>query len=81
MTMSFSVNEFLVISCTQDILPEAPKAAPVNKVSQYACQRRTTTENYNKIFTVRNSLNALTFSHLRPTVLLCNGKLPQSVLL
>ncbi|XP_015236027.1 PREDICTED: DNA nucleotidylexotransferase isoform X1 [Cyprinodon variegatus] len=35
----------------QDILPEAPKAAPVNKVSQYACQRRTTTENYNKIFT------------------------------
>ncbi|KAM4729499.1 DNA nucleotidylexotransferase [Anableps anableps] len=35
----------------QDILPEAPKAAPVNTVSQYACQRRTTTENYNKIFT------------------------------
>uniref|UniRef100_A0A3Q2R089 DNA nucleotidylexotransferase n=1 Tax=Fundulus heteroclitus TaxID=8078 RepID=A0A3Q2R089_FUNHE len=35
----------------QDILPEAPKPAPVNKVSQYACQRRTTTENNNRIFT------------------------------
>ncbi|XP_014863499.1 PREDICTED: DNA nucleotidylexotransferase, partial [Poecilia mexicana] len=35
----------------QDILPEAPKAAPVNKVSQYACQRRTTIENNNRIFT------------------------------
>ncbi|XP_032408301.1 DNA nucleotidylexotransferase [Xiphophorus hellerii] len=34
-----------------DILPEAPKAAPVNTVSQYACQRRTTTENNNRIFT------------------------------
>ncbi|XP_054877659.1 DNA nucleotidylexotransferase-like [Poeciliopsis prolifica] len=36
----------------QDILPEAPKAAPVNTVSQYACQRRTTTENNNRIFTL-----------------------------
>ncbi|MEQ2194101.1 hypothetical protein XENOCAPTIV_023316, partial [Xenoophorus captivus] len=35
----------------QEILPETPKPAPVNKVSQYACQRRTTTENYNRIFT------------------------------
>ncbi|XP_028278639.1 DNA nucleotidylexotransferase-like isoform X1 [Parambassis ranga] len=36
----------------QDVLPDAATApAPVAAVSQYACQRRTTTENNNKIFT------------------------------
>ncbi|XP_040906002.1 DNA nucleotidylexotransferase [Toxotes jaculatrix] len=38
----------------QDILPTLPEGSsptPVDTVSQYACQRRTTTENNNKIFT------------------------------
>lgn len=41
--------------CTQDP-PSQEGSAPtaVATVSQYACQRRTTTENNNKIFTVRN---------------------------
>ncbi|XP_028460091.1 DNA nucleotidylexotransferase isoform X3 [Perca flavescens] len=32
-------------------LPEGSTSTPVTTVSQYACQRRTTTENHNKIFT------------------------------
>ncbi|XP_072247530.1 DNA nucleotidylexotransferase [Leuresthes tenuis] len=35
----------------QDALPEVTSSTPVVRVSQYACQRRTTTENHNKIFT------------------------------
>uniref|UniRef100_A0A8D3DRZ3 DNA-directed DNA/RNA polymerase mu n=1 Tax=Scophthalmus maximus TaxID=52904 RepID=A0A8D3DRZ3_SCOMX len=38
----------------QDTVPTFPEGAtptPVATVSQYACQRRTSTENYNKIFT------------------------------
>uniref|UniRef100_A0A3Q3JB73 BRCT domain-containing protein n=1 Tax=Monopterus albus TaxID=43700 RepID=A0A3Q3JB73_MONAL len=39
----------------QDTLPtEGSTPTPVATVSQYACQRRTTTENKNQIFTVRN---------------------------
>lgn len=42
--------------CTQDTLPAIPEGgAPAAEVSQYACQRRTTTDNYNVIFTVRSS--------------------------
>lgn len=42
--------------CTQDALPtlqEVSPAAAAAPVSQYACQRRTSAENNNKIFTVR----------------------------
>ncbi|XP_070697399.1 DNA nucleotidylexotransferase [Pempheris klunzingeri] len=35
----------------QDTLPEVPTPTSVSTVSQYACQRRTTTENNNKILT------------------------------
>uniref|UniRef100_A0A3Q3J632 BRCT domain-containing protein n=1 Tax=Monopterus albus TaxID=43700 RepID=A0A3Q3J632_MONAL len=44
----------------QDTLPtEGSTPTPVATVSQYACQRRTTTENKNQIFTVRNyNMNA-----------------------
>ncbi|KAM6916032.1 DNA nucleotidylexotransferase [Xenentodon cancila] len=35
----------------QDILPEVVPPTPATAVSQYACQRRTTTENLNKMFT------------------------------
>ncbi|KAM9727010.1 DNA nucleotidylexotransferase isoform 1-T1 [Menidia menidia] len=35
----------------QDALPQVTAPSPVVSVSQYACQRRTTTENQNKIFT------------------------------
>ncbi|XP_008278417.1 DNA nucleotidylexotransferase, partial [Stegastes partitus] len=40
-----------LIQDTSPTLPEAPAPTPASTVSQYACQRRTTTENYNKIFT------------------------------
>ncbi|TWW77979.1 DNA nucleotidylexotransferase [Takifugu flavidus] len=40
----------------QDTLPAIPEGgAPAAEVSQYACQRRTTTDNYNVVFTVRSS--------------------------
>ncbi|XP_061601474.1 DNA nucleotidylexotransferase [Cololabis saira] len=35
----------------QDVSPEVSPPTPVTTVSQYACQRRTTTENRNKVFT------------------------------
>ncbi|XP_047458191.1 DNA nucleotidylexotransferase isoform X2 [Mugil cephalus] len=35
----------------QDALPKMTPPTPVARISQYACQRRTTTENNNKIFT------------------------------
>uniref|UniRef100_A0A8C7YQ72 BRCT domain-containing protein n=1 Tax=Oryzias sinensis TaxID=183150 RepID=A0A8C7YQ72_9TELE len=38
----------------QDVLPEVSTPPSVVAVSQYACQRRTTTENHNKTLTVRN---------------------------
>lgn len=44
--------------CAQETVPTPPEgSAPTAQavVSQYACQRRTTTENNNKIFTVRHS--------------------------
>lgn len=53
--------------CTQDTLPTLPECStptPVARVSQYACQRRTTTENNNKIFTVRNSYLTLLWTQL-----------------
>ncbi|XP_042358609.1 DNA nucleotidylexotransferase isoform X2 [Plectropomus leopardus] len=40
-----------VIQDTLPTLPEGSSATPVTTVSQYACQRRTTIENNNKIFT------------------------------
>lgn len=59
--------------CTQDTLPTVPEGSPptpVATVSQYACQRRTTTENNNKIFTVRNlsnlTLDTTELLHVRP---------------
>ncbi|KAF7221420.1 DNA nucleotidylexotransferase-like [Nothobranchius furzeri] len=40
--------------CIQDSMPDIPAPDPVT-TPRYACQRRTTTENHNKIFTVRLS--------------------------
>uniref|UniRef100_A0A669CR47 DNA-directed DNA/RNA polymerase mu n=1 Tax=Oreochromis niloticus TaxID=8128 RepID=A0A669CR47_ORENI len=50
--------------CTQETLPASPEATtptPVSTVSQYACQRRTTTQNNNKIFT--DAFEVLAESH------------------
>lgn len=73
--------------CTQDTLPTMPEGStptPVAAVSQYACQRRTTTENNNKIFTVRNcyltspwtQAHFYMFAHQRQPLRLCSVKSP-----
>lgn len=70
--------------CTQETLPASPEATtptPVSTVSQYACQRRTTTQNNNKIFTVGKCFSGLTLNHAftcwatrGSSLLLCNVK-------
>ncbi|KAL0964281.1 hypothetical protein UPYG_G00321690 [Umbra pygmaea] len=40
-----------LIQATSPPLPQCPSPTPVAQVSQYACKRRTTTENHNKMFT------------------------------
>uniref|UniRef100_A0A3B4FC33 DNA nucleotidylexotransferase n=1 Tax=Pundamilia nyererei TaxID=303518 RepID=A0A3B4FC33_9CICH len=54
----------VIFFCTQDTLaasPEATTPTPMSTVSQYACQRRTTTKNNNKIFT--DAFEVLAESH------------------
>ncbi|CAG10151.1 unnamed protein product, partial [Tetraodon nigroviridis] len=43
-----------LIQDTLPMLPEGRKVVAVATVSQYACQRRTTTTNHNAVFTVRS---------------------------
>ncbi|KAF0027198.1 hypothetical protein F2P81_019939 [Scophthalmus maximus] len=48
-------DAFFFSEANKDTVPTFPEGAtptPVATVSQYACQRRTSTENYNKIFTL-----------------------------
>lgn len=60
--------------CTQDIKPaDGCKPRTVATVSQYACQRRTTTQNHNTIFTVRSRFLNLTVDK---TALLCPAVVP-----
>lgn len=54
--------------CTQDAPPAFPGGS-TPRVSQYACQRRTTTENNNKIFTVRKCFLTLLHTQLHFLIL------------